>query len=700
MARGRGGWLPGSGENRGAFRQTNHRGQSRGNLSRGGSSSRSRRVCHQFLRGKCKYGDSCNFSHTDQDVERVREQEASEGITPSEAQQTREDYFDFKRQVRQRSSSISDLGTISWKDCEQTWNLAGSIMDTPNREFHQSVARDLADDDIGGPAFIQRTIRLCTTAKDDEGCLRLARAALRVITHQSMLLCLSIDTYVGTIYRMIGGISGDQGIAFFSDLNRRLRGTTPSPRAFLALIASSLHQLLRRERKCLLNDALSGLLDDLSEKIVLLRNVAAQNVTEATGDLDAVAIKIDMVKRMMNGARRGVVIHEPAEAGTVRAAGAIQSTFPMEVVVPGGNHDNDFPDITKIQIFPTLEEVTCNMAEYLPSTDFTRPHFLSDAVQRHLDSAFRLLRHDIFGPLKQVIGTLLAQPDVANAAGSNRFINSNIRAHSYSRASIQHILVDHGLEAIVSFTQPPQLRKYSLQEQRRWWEDSSRLDQGGLVCFISTRGDEKSFLLFVVTRKETREVQEGKNKSTLVSDRFNPTITVKLASETQQNLHMLHRMYVEKQEGLLIELPGLIPETFVPILGNLQRMMRDGDLAFRQWIVPSTEHDDDEAPTVISPPAYARRPGFRFRLDSITRKGLPALSINPAVRGGNVAAEALEDTTGLDRGQSDGLIAALTREYALIQGPPGTGKSYVGVQLVRVLLDHAAEAKLGPILVM
>lgn len=699
MARDQGGWR-GSGGNWRASRQTHRGGRSRGNSSRGGSSSQPRRVCHQFLRGRCTYGDSCKFSHDDQDVERVREQEASEGITPGEAKQTRENYFDFKRQVRQRSSSISHLGANPQLECEETWELAGSIMDSPNREFHQSVARDLADDEIGGPAFIQRTIRLCTTSKNDESCLRLARAALRVITHQSMLLCLSIDSYVGTVYRMIGGISGDQGIAFFFDLNRRLTNTSHSPRRFLTLIASSLHELLRRERKCLLNDALPALLNALGEKTTQLRGVAAQDAVEPTGDLDAVAVKVDMAKRMMDGVRRGVVNHEPADGGTARVAGAIESTFPLEVVVPGGNHDNDFPDITKIEIFPTLEEVTCNMAEYLPSTDFTRPHFLADPVQRHLDSAFRLLRHDTFGPLKQVIGTLLAQPDVGNAAASNRFINGNIRAHSYSRASIQHVLVNDYLEAIVSFTQPPQLRKYTLQEQRRWWEDSSRLEPGGLVCFISTRGDQKSFLLFVVTRKETWDVRDDKNKSTLVSEHLNPAVTVKLASETQQNMRLLHRMYVGKQEGLLIELPGLIPETFVPILGNLQRMMRDGDLAFRRWILPSTEHNNDEPLIVISPPAYTRRLGFRFRLQSITRSGKTALTVNPAVPGGDVTAEALEDATGLDRGQSDSLIAALTREYALIQGPPGTGKSYVGVQLVRVLLDHADEATLGPILVM
>jgi hypothetical protein len=129
-------------------------------------------------------------------------------------------------------------------------------------------------------------------------------------------------------------------------------------------------------------------------------------------------------------------------------------------------------------------------------------------------------------------------------------------------------------------------------------------------------------------------------------------------------------------------------------------MMRDGHLAFQRWILPTGAPGGEEAPTQVPPPAYARQPGFRFRLDAITRSGHAAPTLNPADPAGSISPEALEAATGLDRGQAESLIAALTREYAPIQGPPGTGKSYVGVQLVRVLLDHKAEAKLGPILVM
>ena len=35
-----------------------------------------------------------------------------------------------------------------------------------------------------------------------------------------------------------------------------------------------------------------------------------------------------------------------------------------------------------------------------------------------------------------------------------------------------------------------------------------------------------------------------------------------------------------------------------------------------------------------------------------------------------------------------------------IQGPPGTGKSYIGLQLMKVLLGVKEKADLGPILVV
>lgn len=38
-----------------------------------------------------------------------------------------------------------------------------------------------------------------------------------------------------------------------------------------------------------------------------------------------------------------------------------------------------------------------------------------------------------------------------------------------------------------------------------------------------------------------------------------------------------------------------------------------------------------------------------------------------------------------------GVQTALTKEVALIQGPPGTGKTYLGIQLIRLLVRNGVK---------
>ena len=187
-----------------------------------------------------------------------------------------------------------------------------------------------------------------------------------------------------------------------------------------------------------------------------------------------------------------------------------------------------------------------------------------------------------------------------------------------------------------------------------------------------------------------------RNKSSLVSDRFPPSITVKLAACLQRELIFLGQLYSEKLTGILVDFHGLIPATFFPILKNLQRIQREGELALQKWILPGRrDHEDSHIP----PQAYARKPGFVFPLSSITNVGAENVALDPSSPE-SIDLMKLQTQTGLDHGQCQGLIAALTREYALIQGPPGTGKSYLGVKLVQALLEINPKTKLGPILVM
>ena len=152
------------------------------------------------------------------------------------------------------------------------WEGALSVLDGDGRRWHQAVALDLVDDKLKGHDAIRNTIQACMDIDTDHECLSSSEPFLRLITHPSLINCLSVDSYVGTLYRFVAGSNGDQAIAFFTDLVRRLQqvysdtaynksfsGSIRSIR-FLSLISMSMHELLRRERKLLFHESLSELL--------------------------------------------------------------------------------------------------------------------------------------------------------------------------------------------------------------------------------------------------------------------------------------------------------------------------------------------------------------------------------------------------------------------------------------------------------
>ncbi|KAJ6113799.1 hypothetical protein N7523_007116 [Penicillium sp. IBT 18751x] len=575
------------------------------------------------------------------------------------------------------------------------WNGALDILESENRENHQFLVKDLVDDDLHGHEFIlatadaDRTEGIPSVAAYDE-------PFLKVVTHPSLLNCLSVDSFVGTLYTSFGGTNGDRAITYLRSVCRKLMNSWENTRDdtsispdMMKLLLNTIYQLLSRVRRARFHDEIPALLE--------LTREMAQKMTEtcSKADLDGFESKIEVMQSLITSANRSLVSLRTPEADPQKA-GPVQSTFPMDIQIPGGRHDNDLAEISQVQILPTYGEVMSENSEYLPSTNFLQPHFVADPLQRYIDSMFRLLRHDIFGSAKDVLRDLLQQDDLAR----NPYVSSkDSGAHLYPGAQIQQIFINakNELEANVSFSTPAQLRKRSSSEQCRWWQDSSRLEEGGLACFLSSQGIQKKLIFFEVTAKNASKDRGDQKKSSLVSDRFPPSITVKLAACLEQDLIFLGQLYSEKVTGVLVDFHGLIPATFTPILKNLQRIQREGEFSFRQWVLPG--RNEDEGSNNIPPPAYARKPGFLFPLKSITKVGADQVGLDPSTPN-SIDTLKLQSQTGLDHGQYQGLIAALTREYALIQGPPGTGKSYVGVKLVQALLEIKKKAKLGPILVI
>ncbi|KAH9907356.1 hypothetical protein F4778DRAFT_768940 [Xylariomycetidae sp. FL2044] len=603
-------------------------------------------------------------------------------------------YYEWKRLARHGLRGVSSLDRGL-----QLWTAALRILDGDSRELQQRVAKDVVNDEFEGLQSIIITAEECTTNSNDLKVFGTVKSFFQFITHRALLECISVGPYVGTMYQVFGGTNGDRAVSLFSNLAKRMTDhTTPNgiPEAnsiveIASLATKALSELLVREPRTRLNEDLPALLKSMDNFVRLLRRSSGNSeLDRSMNDIEAIRSIVSSAKNRLTG--KEIPQGEPSQLGPIR------STFPMSIAMPGGRHDNDFADLVKIRILPTYEEIMSTRDEYLPSTDLEQPNYHQDPVLRHIDSAFRLLRHDIFSSVKDVLSDLSTQLSTGDKPKAPS--DSAARVHLYSQATIQHVYIDpkRGLEAIASFMAPPQIRRKSKVEQRRWWQDSSRLEEGGLVCLLTAGTSQKSHVLFLeVVAKSLEDKKDKKNTSSLVSDDWLPSITVKIATRSRDDVSLLTQVHGERLQGTLVDFKGLIPATFTPILRNLQMMSRDGHLSFKQWILPSAGETD---PRDIPLPMYARGPRFAFRLGPVASSGSPTIALSPGA--GNWASdlETLQRYTTLDRGQCHGLLAALKREYALIQGPPGTGKSYVGVQLVRILLENKVEANLGPILII
>ncbi|KAF5659986.1 DNA dependent ATPase DNA helicase B [Fusarium heterosporum] len=654
------------------------------------SNFESTKLCFNFQNGSCKFGNRCKFYH---DANNSGEQRARPTFRIQDSE-SREDYYEWKHLLRKSPQDLAEPG--SFQHATNLWKGALEILDGGSQEQHQLVARELVDDKFYGPEWITFTSKYTTFQGRTQ--LQCAMSILQVITHES-IKPLSIDPFVGTMYILLGGPNGEAGIALLSRMCWKLLSANDVQDASLELnlrstidvILKTLLELLNKIQRAQFSDQIPDLIRSLDDLVATV----TENCSKS--GLDGLETRLNIIKRVIAGSAGRITMTKSPSSNERRKAQTATSSFPKVATLPGGRHDNDFSDISDISILPTQGEITSEHAEYLPSTNFLHHHVLEDSMQRYVDSTFRLVRHDTMGPINDVLRDLLASGDVM----TSRLSDKNSQAQVYQSAKISRIFVDDkkGLEVIVSLQPPAYILRKSPADQRDWWQRSPRLAEGSLLCFVvsEAEGPSQRLLFLQVTCKSTQGDSDRPDArtSTLVSQRSRPSITTRLATQKQCDLTLLVRLSQNNITGVLVDFNGIIPETFTPILKNLQRIKRENHIAFQNWILPTHEGNND-----MPPPLYARKPGFVFPLSCISKDGHRSIELDPTTAMENINMQEIEESTGLDHGQCLGLVGALTREYALIQGPPGTGKSYLGVQLVRTLLGVKEQADLGPILII
>ena len=576
------------------------------------------------------------------------------------------------------------------------------LVDSDNRDWKQTLPKDLDNDEYSGRHHIRALMGLRVQSSQYEEFIETSRSFLLVVTHPGMMDCLSVDTYVGSLYNFISGANGTRAIPFFQHICQIIAtilgesAQTIRPQrldsTMIALVAA-LSEILRREFRARYNEDLPDLIDSLEAAAPLINE-------RGSNPASSLIINRAVEFRALVARASGLLSKEADIDFDVRSSSLLYSSYPRDVVIPGDRHDNDKADITRISIFPTQAEIMSEAQEFLPSTDRDQPHFLSSKSERHIDTHFRLLRHDVFGNLKDTLGGFIKS--VMN--DPNQVTNPNLelgdtRLYTYSKAFVNYLMLDSrkGLRAQISFPHPNRMRGDSAVDRRRRWEESKRLEEGVLLSFVSTQESNVKHQFFMVDERSTDTNRDG----SLTHNVNTATITIKLSTQDKQAIEALLDLSRQKTHGILIEYPNVLPATFVPVLANLQNMQRLSHLPFCQWILPDRVHGTSGASLDVPPPLYARRASFAFPLSSILKKGACNVSLHPLSTDDDARLiDELEANTELDHGQCVALIAALTREFAFIQGPPGTGKSYLGVELMKVLLAVKSTAHLGPIIVV
>lgn len=586
----------------------------------------------------------------------------------------------------------------------------------------QNIAGRLVDRNNIGRRYIEQIVNHDYPGSPDTDYLASSVPFLLFMTHPEVVNSLSIDRQVGTLYNYLHGTNGIKAALFFGNLakqlsdeitptnrtsgawNSALLGNPPSFGKALASTVECLRHTIRRNQ----NSGFSEGFKTVAEAFCILASLVPRH-DEFHTLIDAALREVIGIHRQLN-----LIIEMPAPLPASQDAGnnRVVSSFPTEIDFPGYlssngiRHDNDFVAIHEIELLPTLSEIMSERKDYLPLKDPLQPHFLT-GVDRHLDIHFRLLRHDYVTAIKDAVGMvfdLFKLPQAQRNAAFQSATRKTIQCFLYTDVHVSRSRFDQrqGLQLGLTFLQPPPILSKQPKEQERWWKEQKRFERGTLACLVTSSKDAPRATFLAICEREVKVgVQDG-----AVNGKYG-CVYVQLAESHKRREDvdfLLGRFsaFAEPATQVLLEFPGIIPATFIPVLQNLQYLSQQGTLPLSQWVAPEPE-DILVGPAIRQidnlPPAYARSDSFSWDLNPIILKTQSAKYFLPSTAQPDDAQvlNSLEKVTSLDRGQCKALITGLTKEMSLIQGPPGTGKSYVGVQLVRVLLHNKPSTKIGPI---
>ncbi|TID20778.1 3'(2')-5'-bisphosphate nucleotidase [Venturia nashicola] len=638
-----------------------------------------KKSCHAWASGqKCRFGDKCHYSH--EGSQNQNSSNSQQDRVPLTSSETKFRAWNFKLKGSESLLTIDKLSNF--------FRTAQQLIDS-EAGVRQDVIKSLATE--GG---LTRVAQLASQ-QYPFGVI-VAPVVLReqiiplfnVLTHPEIFSSLLMEEPVAVICGFLYGVEGQRLVRLYDLVIKGLKDTPARSQeidTYFTVSLQLLAKIIDTKTESQVNKTLHPIANSFEELI------KERNDSQEQPDLQEASMLLARVQY-----RLGLGSELPAAIPT-RNAKAAKASFIMQREPAGGRHNNDFGDITQIEIMPTFDEISSRRAEYLPHLKFDENYVqgLDGVFDRH----FRLLREDTIGQLRDAVQ---AEMEKLQHRISNHSRNGT-RTYSYNNLAIERLVPDPrcGFKVEISFDQPALSRAEILSDgelaRKNWWLQSKRLDPDALVCLAEVARATGTILFCTVDQgsKPKGEKHRGRQSHddskaekqfrALYSSKERGSVSLVLEDPTAENIQKLLRL-CRRQAGrsttLLVEFPGILLPAFKPTLLALKQMKETGDLPLKEMLIPSPVVDEEQIQ--ITPPAYTQKRGFRFNLKCLMSDSSD-LFLTP---GQPFDAQKLQTGSLLDDAQTKALVDSLCRSLALIQGPPGTGKSFVGVALTKVLLAN------------
>lgn len=328
-------------------------------------------------------------------------------------------------------------------------------------------------------------------------------------------------------------------------------------------------------------------------------------------------------------------------------------------------------DFRSLSVYPTKDDL------FRTQRGYVRPNKTRGAyqnVEHYLDVQFRLLREDFVDSVRSGIQKYLASK--LEPQRSRRFKFDNVRV--YPETVLESWERRNNLQVGILLNFDPKKRFAKTCD----WAQSKRFMHGSLL--LLTADDFNTFVCATVLERDINSLKDG-------------CVLAALVQEIPDIHKMLARPFTMVESEVFFE-PYFLILMALKNLGVYSFPMREYIVKGQSETKAPLYPDDEEVENdLFSFRAFWSPPeDFLYHdLLSIARLW------NWATQSNSFQNRFNESTFELDAHQEKAYHAGLNQDFCVIQGPPGTGKTFLGLIIVKSILDECIRnAKQLPILVI